>query len=168
MPSYRQSDNEKRQPLWRQGGGYNSSAPLYRWTQLAVAARSSMLASLSDTDLDRNTISHLHSEEDFLSFQRGNAVVVIVSNTSNDNAKFIRVNTSLPAGAFLCDALRGTTRGQDSLSPTNDTGCISILHGGALVTPVNGLPRIFLPAVPKSNAQGPQPQHAPVSAAFAA
>ena len=38
-----QSDNDKRQPLWRHGG-YNRSAPLYRWTKRMVAARKAMLA----------------------------------------------------------------------------------------------------------------------------
>ena len=63
-----QSDNDKRQPLWRHGG-YNRTAPLYRWTTALVAARKRMLSGTTADTID--TVTNLHSEDSYLSFERG-------------------------------------------------------------------------------------------------
>ena len=131
-----QSDNDKRQPLWRHGG-YNTTAPLYRWTKRMVAARKQMLKTIPAAAVD--SIQQLHSEDSFLSFTRGGAeklqklnadglantndddgsgggrglgAVVVVAATTDPKTKqpvtaqtAITVQTGLPAGVKLCDAL---------------------------------------------------------------
>eukprot|EP01045_Picozoa_sp_COSAG04_P033049 COSAG04_NODE_6689_length_1277_cov_1.111205_1_plen_333_part_10 len=102
-----QSDNDKRQPLWRHGG-YNRTAPLYRWTTALVAARKRMLSGTTADTID--TVTNLHSEDSYLSFERGGAVVVLAAvvdpATHRENGVVtVTLQTSLPSKATACDAL---------------------------------------------------------------
>eukprot|EP01046_Picozoa_sp_COSAG06_P063329 COSAG06_NODE_14660_length_1137_cov_1.971098_2_plen_216_part_01 len=129
-----QSDNDKRQPLWRHGG-YNTTAPLYQWTKRMITARKQMLKTIPAAAVD--SVQQLHSEDSFLSFTRGGAeklqksyadgrangnddgsgggsagAVVVVAATTDPKTKHpvtgqtaITVQTGFQAGVKLCDAL---------------------------------------------------------------
>jgi glycosidase len=103
-----QSDNDKRQPLWRHGG-YNTSARLYQWTKLMVAARKQMLASCTNATID--AVRRMHSEDMFLAFQRCGATVVVAATTAPRSKQPVKgqttvvVQTDLGANVRVCDAL---------------------------------------------------------------
>eukprot|EP01051_Picozoa_sp_SAG22_P000271 SAG22_NODE_6_length_41368_cov_49.702222_14_plen_292_part_00 len=159
-----QSDNDKRQPLWRHGG-YNTSAPLYQFTKKPVAARKAMLRQTTAATID--AVGHLHSENDFLSFERGGAVVVLASvvdpaTKKPSGRKLATVQTSLAPDVKLCDALMPSLIDGASLQPnaTNAAGhrgleseappippitrCVTTGAGGVVSVALDGLPRVFL------------------------
>jgi len=108
-----EDDNGKRQPLW-QHGGYNQQAPLYQWTARLVAARKTMLKSLSDQSIDSVSYMNVTPDGSVLSFVRG-AALVAVSQRSFDGQEVLQ--TPWPTGTLLCDALAETA--SDVLGSSN-------------------------------------------------
>ncbi len=103
-----QSDNDKRQALWRHGG-YNTSSKLYQWTKDMVSARKRMLRNSSAATID--AVQDFHSEDSFLSFERNGAVVIIAATIDPKSKQpvkgqiVITVHTEFEANVQLCDAL---------------------------------------------------------------
>ena len=107
-----QSDNDKRQALWRHGG-FNTTSKLYQWTKRMVSARKQMLRNSSAATID--DIKNFHSVDSFLSFERNGAVVIIAATIDPktkqpvDGQKVITVHTGFEANVELCDVLMPTT-----------------------------------------------------------
>lgn len=93
-----ESDNDKREPLWRHGG-YDTNAPLYTWTALVVQARKAMLKSLKPEDID--TVARLVQTGEALSFERGAALVIVAGKGAPSS---VTIQTSWN-NAKLCDTL---------------------------------------------------------------
>ena len=108
-----QSDNDKRQALWRHGG-YNTTSRLYQWTKDMVSARKRMLRNSSVATID--VVHNFHSEDKFLSFERNGAVVIIAATIDPktkqplEGQTVVTVPTEFAANIELCDALMPTKR----------------------------------------------------------
>lgn len=128
-------DNDIRQALWSDSPGYDQSSHLYQWTRRLVAARKVMLDGLSDDELD--SIQHFVAEEHFMSFQRGNALVVISKHpTTLLKNTIVSVPTSIVQGTLLCNALQ---------LDTPKYHCNYVNNEGMLEVSLNGRPCIMAP-----------------------
>eukprot|EP00040_Diaphanoeca_grandis_P004152 m.27287 g.27287 ORF g.27287 m.27287 type:complete len:577 (-) comp15720_c1_seq1:61-1791(-) len=103
-------DNDKRQPLWS-NGGYNEQSPLFLWTTKLVTARKVMLKSLTSNNFDEVDHMQVDSSGSVMSFQRGAALAVV---TKQGTTMQVTLPTNFKPGSKVCDALQATNNGSSS------------------------------------------------------
>jgi glycosidase/glycogen synthase len=130
-----ESNHHIRQPMWSGTRGYDEMSHMYQWTRQLIAARSAMLEDVSDELLD--DISNVASADSFISFQRGNALIVTCKAVASyESGEFIEVQTSFPMNTMLCDVISAVER-------ANNEYCINVEKDGKVRIMIAGQPLIF-------------------------
>ena len=125
-----QSDNDKRQPLWS-NGGYNTQSELYVFMKAVVGARKQMIGVGDDTNFD---VLVADDGARVFAFVRGSTVVVTsISGGGGEQTANIAASRlpspMQPDGTKLCDTL--------------SSGSTYVSNGNVAIKLENGLPGLY-------------------------